>query len=122
MDSVKQPLEKAVPPRLRSHATLYIVVGLVVCAISLIIFGKLVDGVSENESIVQFDCGAGEYAARCRDGWKYFGLYDHQPVWRDYSLRVEFCSRVDFCMETAVVRINHLDSYDCGRRSLELAA
>ncbi len=53
--SSSKPLEKAVPSRLRGFFTLYVVVGLVVCIISLIIFGKLVDGVSENESIVQFD-------------------------------------------------------------------
>ncbi len=50
-----QRLEKAIPTRLRGFFTLYVVVGLVICIISLIIFGKLVDGVSENESIVQFD-------------------------------------------------------------------
>ncbi len=50
-----QRLENAIPTRLRGFFTLYVVFGLVVCTISLIIFGKLVDGVSENESIVQFD-------------------------------------------------------------------
>jgi len=55
MDAVKQPLEKAVPTPVRGHATLYIVIGLVACAISLVIFGALVDGVSDNEGIVQFD-------------------------------------------------------------------
>jgi undecaprenyl-diphosphatase len=48
-------LEKGVPTRLRSFLTLYVIIGLLVCTVSLIIFGKLVDGVSENESIVQFD-------------------------------------------------------------------
>ncbi|MBI1278890.1 MAG: phosphatase PAP2 family protein [Anaerolineaceae bacterium] len=53
--NVLQRIEKAIPERLHGFFTLYVVVGLVVCTISLIIFGKLVDGVSENESIVQFD-------------------------------------------------------------------
>ena len=50
-----QRLEKAIPTRLRGFFTLYVAVGLVICIISLIVFGKLVDGVSENEAIVQFD-------------------------------------------------------------------
>ncbi len=50
-----QRLEKAIPTRLRGFFTLYVLVGLLICTVSLIIFGKLVDGVSENESIVQFD-------------------------------------------------------------------
>ncbi len=54
MDASK-PLEKAIPTRLRGHAILYIVVGLVLCVISLLVFAQLVDGVSENEFIVQFD-------------------------------------------------------------------
>ena len=48
-------LEKTVPTRLRSHLTLYVIVGLIVCALSLLVFAQLVDGVSENDFIVQFD-------------------------------------------------------------------
>ncbi len=50
-----QSIEKGIPERLRSYFTAYVIVGLVVCIISLLIFGNIVDGVSENESIVQFD-------------------------------------------------------------------
>ena len=53
--SPAQQLEKAVPPPVRSHATLYIAVGLVVCIASLLVFAQLVDSVSENGFLVQFD-------------------------------------------------------------------
>ncbi len=43
------------PAQLRPYFTLRIIAGLVVCIVSLLVFGKLVDGVSENESIVLFD-------------------------------------------------------------------
>ncbi len=55
MENTSKQLEKAVPSRLRGHVTLYIVVGLVVCIASLLVFAQLVDGVSENGFIVQFD-------------------------------------------------------------------
>lgn len=50
-----QRFEKGVPARLRGFLTIYVLGGFIVCAASLLVFGKLVDGVSENESIVQFD-------------------------------------------------------------------
>lgn len=50
-----QRLEHIIPSWLRPYFTLYIVVGLSLCIISILIFGNIVDGVSENESIVQFD-------------------------------------------------------------------
>ncbi|MBA3871233.1 MAG: phosphatase PAP2 family protein [Anaerolineae bacterium] len=53
--NASQPLEKAVPIPVRGHATLYIVIGLICCIVSLLIFAQLVDGVSENEFIVQID-------------------------------------------------------------------
>lgn len=50
-----QSIEKGIPERLRPYFTVYVVVGLIVCIVSLLIFGNIVDGVTENESIVQFD-------------------------------------------------------------------
>ncbi|MCA0455248.1 MAG: phosphatase PAP2 family protein [Chloroflexi bacterium] len=47
--------EKSIPERLRPYVTAYVVVGLLICIVSILIFGNLVDGVSENESIVAFD-------------------------------------------------------------------
>ena len=48
-------IEKGIPERLRPYVTLYVVVGFLICVVSLLIFGNLVDGVFENEAIVQFD-------------------------------------------------------------------
>ena len=48
-------LEKSIPTRLRPYFTLYVGIGLLVSVISLIIFGRIADGVSGNASIVQFD-------------------------------------------------------------------
>lgn len=53
--NVFQRLEQIIPSWLRPYFTLYLVIGLIACIISLLIFGNIVDGVSENESIVQFD-------------------------------------------------------------------
>lgn len=50
-----QRFENGVPARLRGFLTLYVLGGFIVCAVSLLVFGKLVDGVSENEGLVQFD-------------------------------------------------------------------
>ena len=48
-------IDHAIPTRLRPYFTLYVGIGLCLSIVSLFIFGKLVDGVSENESIVLFD-------------------------------------------------------------------
>ncbi len=50
-----QRLEQIIPTRVRSHLTLFVIAALIVCTLSLLLFAKLVDGVSENDKIVQFD-------------------------------------------------------------------
>jgi membrane-associated phospholipid phosphatase len=55
MENTSQQLEKAVPTPVRGHATLYIVIGLIGCIISLLIFAQLVDSVSDNGFLVQLD-------------------------------------------------------------------
>lgn len=50
-----EQLEKGIPARLRPYFTLRVLLGFGLCVLSLFIFGSLVDGVAENESIVVFD-------------------------------------------------------------------
>lgn len=50
-----QRFEKGVPARLRGFLTLYVLGGFIICAVSLLVFGKLVDGVADNRQLVQFD-------------------------------------------------------------------
>lgn len=50
-----QGFEESLPRRFHIHLTLFIVVGLLVCTIALGVFAKLVNGVSETDTLVQFD-------------------------------------------------------------------
>jgi len=53
--NIVQRLGHAIPKWLRPYLTLYVIIGLLVCIVCLAVFGQIVDGVSDNASIVQFD-------------------------------------------------------------------